>query len=57
MNAASFYNEPIKINDMNTTDKTDRILLNICRWVNDRVNENVLIAVFCVAALIAAFNA
>lgn len=49
------FQEPIKINDMNTTDKQDRILLNICRWVNDRVNENVLIAVFCVCALIAAF--
>lgn len=51
------FQEPIKINDMKTTDKSDRILLGICRWVNDRVNENVLIAVFCVAALIAAFNA
>lgn len=40
---------------MKTTSKSDRILLNICRWVNDRVNENVLIAVFCVCALIAAF--
>lgn len=39
------------------TNTSDRILLGICRWVTDRVNENVLIAVFCVAALIAAFNA
>lgn len=42
---------------MKTTDKSDHILLGICRWVTDRVSENVMIALFCVGALIAAFNA
>ena len=44
-----------KNDDMKATDKSDRILLGICRWVTDRVSENVLIGIFCVGALIAAF--
>lgn len=40
---------------MKATDKSDRILLGICRWVTDRINENVLIGILCVGALIAAF--
>jgi hypothetical protein len=40
---------------MKATDKSDRILLGICRWVTDRVSENVLIGILCVGALIAAF--
>lgn len=40
---------------MKATDKSDRILLGICRWVNERVNEDVLIGILCVGALIAAF--
>ena len=32
-----------------------KALLSVCEWVNKRVNENVLIGMFCVGALIAAF--
>jgi hypothetical protein len=40
---------------MKETSKSDRMLLVICQWVNERVSENVLIGIFCVGALIAAF--
>ena len=49
-----FY-RTLKNDDMKATDKSDRILLGICRWVTDRVSEDVLIGIFCVGALIAAF--
>ena len=49
-----FY-RTLKNDDMKATDKSDRILLGICRWVTERVNENVLIGILCVGALIAAF--
>lgn len=49
-----FY-RTLKNDDMKATDKSDRILLGICRWVTDRINENVLIGILCVGALIAAF--
>lgn len=42
---------------MERFDKSDRLLLGVCQWVMERVNENVLIGIFCVGALIAAFTA
>ena len=53
--SVAVFQEPKKNDDMKATDKSDRILLGICRWVTDRVSENVLIGIFCVGALIAAF--
>ena len=32
-----------------------RVLLRMCGWVSERVNENVMIGIFCVGALIAVF--
>ena len=32
-----------------------RALLKFCAWVNKRINEDVLIGIFCVTALIIVF--